>query len=384
MKIESLRAFHLSHRFTTPPKPQSRGSSLKRDMVLVRVTSSDGVVGYGEAYHGHAATAVAELLNTTIAEAVAGESVHDTEGVWFKLYMRYLIGAGLGAAVLHAMSGLDMALWDIRGKMLKLPVHSLLGGRRREFRAYAGGLNLGFQPVPELIEEIERLRAEHGYTAVKLRFGDTVDRDLERVRRVREHFGADLEIMVDANVGYTYSELYRLLPPLADYGVSWLEEPLTRDNLTGYADLRARTTVPIAAGENLYSRYELKHWLDRRALDVIQSDASKTGGVTELKKIGDLAAANQLRFAPHTSHTRLNHAATLHVMSALPSSYIFEADSSHENRFSSELITAPIRVSDGMVSPPDEPGLGVEVNEELLGRFQGHPGAAYTVDRVPR
>jgi len=384
MKIVDVTAYHLSHRFEIPPRPQSRGSASKRDTVLVKVTSSDGIVGYGESYHGHAPTAVAELVNSTIREAVIGEEVHDTEGIWFKLYMRYLIGAGLGAAVLHAMSGLDMALWDVRGKALGVPVYTLLGGRQREFRAYAGGLNLGFQPPEELVAEVERLRSEHGFTAVKLRLGDTVENDLMRVKAVREHFGDDLEIMGDANLGYTYSEVYRLLPGLAEYGVSWLEEPLTRDNIDGYVDMRRRSGVPIAAGENLYGRHELKHWLGRRALDVVQSDCSKTGGITELKKIGDLAATLQLRFAPHTSHTRLNHAATLHVMSALPSSYVYEADASKDNRFSAELITAPIQVVDGMVRPPTEPGLGVRVDEEQLERFAGIPGAAYTVDRRPR
>ncbi|WP_162606595.1 mandelate racemase/muconate lactonizing enzyme family protein [Jiangella asiatica] len=382
--IVDVRAYHLSHRFRLPPRPQSRGSAVKRDMVLVKLTSSEGVVGYGESYHGHAPTTVADFVNTTLREAVLGEDVHDVEGISFKVYMRYLIGAGLGAAVLHALSGLDMALWDVRGKALGVPAYTLLGGRRREFRAYAGGLNLGFQPPEELIDEIERLRESHGFTAVKLRLGDTVENDLLRVERVREHFGGDLEIMGDANLGYTYSEVYRLLPGLADNAVTWLEEPLTRDNIDGYADMRRRSGVPIAAGENLYGRLELKHWLGRRALDVVQSDCSKTGGVTELKKIGDLAATHQLRFAPHTSHTRLNHAATLHVMSALPSSYVYEADASHDNQFHEELITAELDVVGGLVRPPSKPGLGVTVNEDLLDRFAGIGGAAYAVDRRPR
>jgi L-alanine-DL-glutamate epimerase-like enolase superfamily enzyme len=236
-----------------------------------------------------------------------------------------------------------------------------------------------------LVEEIERLRASFGFTAVKLRLGDTVVNDLERVRAVREHFGADLDIMTDANLGYTYAETYRLLPGLAEYQVAWLEEPFPRDDVEAFVDLRRRSGVPIASGENLYGRHELKHWIARRALDVVQSDCSKAGGITELKKIGDLAEAHHLRFAPHTSHTRLNHAATLHVMSALPASYIYEADATNENnKFSQGLITAPVQVVDGYVTAPDLPGLGVEVDEERLADFEGIPGSPYTSDRLPR
>lgn len=377
MKISNVEGILVSHTFKRRPNPQSRGSAIKRDVVLVRVTSDEGVVGYGETYHGHAGSALAELINTSIRDAVLEQSVHDVEGIRDRISVRFLKGAGLGAAVNHAFSGVDMALWDLRGKALGLPVYKLLGGDRRTFRAYAGGLSLGFQEPTELEQEVHRLREAHGYTAVKLRLGDNVERDLARVQHIRSVFGDDFEIMTDANLGYAYPDLYRLLPGLAECNVSWLEEPMPKDDPDAYADLRARAGVPIAAGENLYGRHEFKPWFEKRALDVIQPDCSKSGGITELKKLGDMAEMLRLRFAPHTSHSRLNHAATLHVMSAVPSSYIFEADGTNNNLFSQELITADLDIVDGVIQAPDLPGLGVTVHEDRLKDFPGIPGSPY-------
>src|SRR3954453_7885935 len=174
MKIAELRAYPTSF----PIAEKNRvslgiGTAVKRDAVLVKVTTDEGLVGWGEAHHGRAHTAVAKLIETTLKQLVLGMDADDVTGVWEKMYRFQLASHGMGAGACLAMSGIDMALWDIRGKAHGLPLYRLLGGRRKAIPAYAGGVSLGYQPPPELIEEA-RKRLEQGYKAIKLRVGDTV------------------------------------------------------------------------------------------------------------------------------------------------------------------------------------------------------------------
>ncbi|MFI7024236.1 mandelate racemase/muconate lactonizing enzyme family protein [Micromonospora sp. NPDC049900] len=380
MKIAKVDAVPLSYRYKELPMPLATGQSYKRDAVIVRVEDSDGAVGYGEAYHGKAPTAIAELINTTLGDLVRGEDAEHTEAIWAKVFRRQVRGAGTGAAAMAGLGGIDMALWDLRGKRLGLPVYRLLGGERRAFRAYAGGIRLGFQPPEQLAEEVDRLR-KLGYTAVKIRLGDTYANDVARLRQVREEVGDDFDIMVDINLGYSYDEMYRLLPKLGDYHVTWVEEPFSRTDVGSLRQLRRRSPVPVATGEHLFGVHEFLPLLQAEAVDFVQPDPSSGGGVTELKKIGDLAHAFHVRIAPHISNTRLNHAAVLHVMSALPNAYIYEADAT-DNRYADGLCTAALDVdADGLVWAPDRPGLGVEVDESLFAEFPVIAGSPHLQDR---
>ncbi|MDQ7904793.1 mandelate racemase/muconate lactonizing enzyme family protein [Phytohabitans sp. ZYX-F-186] len=380
MKIAHVTAVPLSYRYKELPMPLATGQSYKRDTVIVRVRDADGAVGYGEAYHGKAPTAMAELINTTLADLVVGEEADNTEGIWTKVFRRQVRGAGTGAAAMAGLGGIDMALWDLRGKRLGVPVYRLLGGERRAFRAYAGGIRLGFQPPEQLAQEVTRLR-ELGYTAVKIRLGDSYANDMARLRRVREEVGDDFDIMVDINLGYSFDEMYRLLPVLGECAVTWVEEPFERTDVGSLRQLRRRSPVPVATGEHLFGVHEFLPLLQAEAVDFLQPDPSSGGGITELKKIGDLAKAFHVRFAPHISNSRLNHAAVLHVMSAVSCSYIFEADAT-DNRFAEALCTAPLAIdAEGLVRAPDAPGLGVEVDESLFAEFPAIAGSPHLQDR---
>ena len=202
LKITNITAYPLS--FKIPEEFRVTlgiGSAIKRDCVLIKVETDDGVVGWGESHAGRAPGAVAQLANTTLKTLVLGMDASDVVGVWQKIYTMQLASHGMGAACAIAMSGLDMALWDIRGKAVGWPVYKLLGGHARPIPAYAGGVSLGYQPPEELVEEAGAVAAR-GYRALKLRLGDTPANDITRVEAVRQALGPELDILTDANTAY--------------------------------------------------------------------------------------------------------------------------------------------------------------------------------------
>src|SRR3954468_13794281 len=209
LRITDVQAFPTSF-----PIPEANrvalgiGTAVKRDAVVVKVTTSGGLVGWGEAHHGRAHTAVAKLIETTLKKLITGMEESDTTGVGDKMYRYQVADHGMGAGACLAMSGIDMALWDIKGKALGLPLYRLLGGRRQPIPAYAGGVSLGYQPPAQLIEEA-RKSVEAGYKAIKLRVGDSPKADVERMRAARKAFGGELAILTDANIGYRVEDARR-------------------------------------------------------------------------------------------------------------------------------------------------------------------------------
>jgi D-galactarolactone cycloisomerase len=225
MKIQDVRAFPSS--FPIPPANRVAlgiGTAVKRDAVVVKVTTDEGITGWGEAHHGRAHTAVAKLIDSTLKQLVLNQDPFDTVGVWERIYRFQLASHGMGAGACLAMSGIDMALWDIRGKALGVPLYRLLGGSRRAIPAYAGGVSLGYQPPQALVEEAKK-SLDQGYKAIKLRVGDTVANDIQRMKKIREAFGEDLVILTDANIGYEPEDVRRVMPAMDELGIGWLEEP---------------------------------------------------------------------------------------------------------------------------------------------------------------
>src|SRR5882762_9352145 len=203
LRIRDVKAYATS--YPIPPGQSVTlgiGRAVKRDAVVVKVTTEGGLVGYGESHHGRAHTAIAQLVNTTLRQLILGMNAADVVGVWNRIYSRQLSSHGMGAGCAMAMSGIDMALWDIRGKATGWPLYRLLGGAQKPIPAYAGGVSLGYQEPVALVEEA-RVFVAQGYKALKLRVGDTPSRDLERVAAVRKAFGDEMIILTDANTGYT-------------------------------------------------------------------------------------------------------------------------------------------------------------------------------------
>ena len=378
LRITEIRAFPTS--FPVDPKDSVTlgiGRAVKRDAVIVKVDTEGGVTGWGEAHHGRCPGAVAHIVNTTLRQLVLGQDANDTTGVWKKVYDKQLASHGMGAGACLALSGIDMALWDIRGKALKIPLYKLLGGRARPIPAYAGGVSLGYQEPKALVEEA-RPHVQAGYRAVKLRIGDTVARDVGRIAAVRAAFGDDLEILTDANTGYDVADVRAVMPALDEHDVGWLEEPFPAHDYLSYREAARYGRTPLAAGENHYTRFEFNRVIEDGAITILQPDLSKTGGITEALRIAALASSWKLPIHPHTSMTGINMAATIHFLAAIDNGGYFEADISKNNLFRDKLVTTPYRVDkDGNVAPLEAPGIGVDVDEGFL---KAHPvieGPAY-------
>lgn len=379
LTITDIKAYATS--FPLPKDGNVRmgiGRAVKKDAVVVKVTTAGGITGWGESHHARAPSTIAKLVETTLKMLVVGENAADVNGVWQKIYVKQLASHGLGAGTAMAMSGIDMALWDIRGKATGWPLYRLLGGRSRAIPAYAGGISLGFQPPAELVEEARR-HLEAGYRAIKLRLGDNPRDDLARVAAIRKAFGDDLVILTDANIGYSLADARMVMPGLDANGVAWLEEPFPAHDYRSYREAKSFGRVPLAAGENHYTRFEFSRLIDEGVVTILQPDLSKTGGITEVMKIAAMASAHKLPVHPHTSMTGLNMAASIHVLAALDHPGYFEGDVSKNNLFRDVLVSpAPYHVTaDGNVLPLEGPGLGLAVDEYFLLRHPVIEGPSY-------
>ena len=356
------------------------GTTMKRDAVVVRISDDEGRVGFGEAHHGQNVTAMAQIIAKGLGSLIIGHDPFDTEGIWAKLNHQQVVTHGLGAGSVIGLSGIDNALWDLKGKILGQPIYRLMGGTRKRIRAYAGGLSLGFKDPAELEEEVDGL-IKQGYTAIKMRVGDNPRDDAMRVRHVRRTFGDDLDIAVDAATRYQITDIDQVIRYCQDNRVYWLEEPFTPDNIAAYAELRKRTSIPIAAGENHYTRTAFRDLFQAGAISICQADMAKTGGLTELKKIADMAAAWHIPVAPHTSHTVLSAAGNAHLLSVIPNALIYEADVARVNPFRTDLARPAYGVVDGYIEPPDGPGLGIQIDPSILEQYPAIAGPCYIPGR---
>jgi D-galactarolactone cycloisomerase len=371
MRIASITAVPISYR--VPQGQNVRlgiGRAVKRDAVLVKVTTDDGAVGWGEAHHGRAPGAIARLIDTTIAELVLGMDALDVVGVWQRVYQMQLTSHGMGYAAAMALSGLDLALWDIRGKAAGWPLYRMLGGASKPIKAYAGGISLGWQPPESLAEEARGYVAK-GYRAVKLRVGDNPRADVARATAVRKALGSEIEILVDANTGYTLDDVRRVMPAYQELEIGWLEEPFPAQDYRSYQIAATYGSLPLAAGENHFTRFEFTRLIEDRAVTFVQPDLSKTGGITEAMRIAGMTYAWKMSFNPHTSATGINMAATLNVLAAVDMPGYFEGDVARHNPFRDEVGGVPYALdADGCVKPSELPGIGIEVDEAFV---KAHP-----------
>ena len=380
MKITAITAIPLSFRLDQGKTvTMGIGSTTKRDTIIVRVETSEGITGYGEAHPGRSPGAVVSLIHNTLAPMLIGMNATDVIGVWKRVHRMQLSSHGVGSGASLGLSGIDMALWDIRGKAAKMPLYELLGGSKRRLPAYAGGISLGYQPKESLAEEAQEYVAR-GYKAIKLRLGDSAKADIERLLHVRKVLGDDIDILTDANTAYTLADVRRVLPVLADIKAGWLEEPFACNDFSSYREAAKITSlVPIAAGENHYGRFEFAQLREAGAVQIWQPDLSKCGGITEGLAIAAMASAYRIPMHTHSSATGINHAATIHFMAAIENSGYFEACVSHFNPLRDMFGTTFEIGADGCVEPLDKPGIGLEIDEALFAKYPLIDGPGYVV-----
>jgi L-alanine-DL-glutamate epimerase-like enolase superfamily enzyme len=268
-----------------------------------------------------------------------------------------------------ALSGIDIALWDLLGKSLGVPVWQLLGGRRADrMAAYASG---GWAVAAQIGEQLAGY-VTRGFTAVKMRVG-VVDgspaASAERVLAARDAIGSQVALMCDAHGTFTVSEARQFCHLVRDCDLAWFEEPVTADDKRGLAEVRRSTHIPIATGESECTRFDFHELIELRAADILQPDLAICGGITETMRIGALASAANLRMAPHLWAGAPAFAAGVHVAAASPAAFILEY-SLGANPMIHDLIEERFPVVDGMLEIPDRPGLGITVREDFVARFR--------------
>jgi L-alanine-DL-glutamate epimerase-like enolase superfamily enzyme len=372
MKITGIR----THLLTYSYKPSevwswSGGKTLRRNAVLVRIATDGGIEGVGEI--GEAAflpRSVKCIVEEQFIPLLLGEDPLNIERLWHKMYIRSSHWGRKGT-VIPIISGLDIALWDIVAKLLKQPLYRILGGACRErTRLYASaGME---QPLADLIRDIKDFRKQ-GYTAVKIRIGSDLENDIARVKAIRESVGPEFDIMTDAGQCYTdhpWSDFTALdvARRLEPYRVFWLEEPLHPDNIEGYQRLCGATSVPIATGENEYTRFGFQQLLSPRGVDIVQPDVTRSGGISECKKIAALASAHQLPCAPHVFGSGVGLMANIHFILSTANCIVLEHDRTF-NPLRDEILEEPLPVQGGMIGLPHGIGLGVRVDDDIESRF---------------
>lgn len=345
------------------------GTARKRDVIIVKVETDAGIIGYGESHPGRSPGAVASIINNTLGPLLKDMDAYDVAGVWDLAHRMQLASHGLGAGAALALSGIDMALWDIRAKAANMSLYHLLGGTSKRIPAYAGGVALGYQEPTSLAEEAQSY-VEKGYKAIKLRVGDTTTNDIARITAVRKALGDDLTILVDANTAYTLNDVRQVIPALVELNVSWLEEPFACDDFASYRTASTfNPLLPIAAGENHYTRYEFARLIEDRAISIFQPDLSKTGGVTETMRIASLASAWKIPINPHSSAGGINMATTIHLLASIDNGGYFEACVSQVNPLR-DMFGSPFEIgADGCVEPLNKPGIGLEIDESIFASF---------------
>jgi len=375
MKIASVETFVLRHALEEP-FGYSQMWYNARTAMLVRVTADDGTIGWGEAFGPPEPSAT--IIDTLYAPMLIGADLTDTLPLWECMYARTRDYGQKGFA-LHALSAVDIALWDLKGKALGVSVSRLLGGRfRAQVQAYATGLYFRQREdfTADLVEEA-RSHAAAGFRAIKLKVGYTPEADIRHARAVREAIGPDVQLMVDANHAYDAAAAIRLGREFEQLDVRWFEEPVIPEDLDGYAAVSRALDMPVAGGEAEWTRYGFRRLFDARGVDIVQPDLTAAGGFTECQRIAALASVYGVRYLPHVWGSAVGLAAGLQFTAALPPATaslfplepLFEFDRT-PNRFRDELATEPVEAEEGWIAIPDRPGLGVEVDEAILTRYR--------------
>ncbi len=377
MKIKQITC----HVLSTPidkPFTSSRGWIYKtRGTCLVEIETSDGIVGWGECY-GPPAVAKA-FIETQFAPRILGRDPFDVEVIWEELYNRIKDYGPKGMSI-AAISGIDIALWDIIGKCCGKPVHKLLGGAfRAEVEAYATGLyfidmnNL----IGEAVAEAEDYVRE-GFRAIKMKIGmGSIDKDFERVAAVRKAIGPDIRLMVDANHCFSVPVAIRLGRKLEELDIDWFEEPISPEDIDGYIEVTRALDMAVAGGENEFTRWGFRDVIVRKAMDIVQPDVCAAGGLTECKKIAAIASAHGVECVPHAWGSVVGLAATLHFVASIPDQPpslfpfppLLEFEQC-ENPFRDSLGIESIRQVRGHVNVPVTPGLGVEIDRKTLDKYR--------------
>jgi L-alanine-DL-glutamate epimerase-like enolase superfamily enzyme len=356
MTISSIQAGHYRIPLPVTLSDSTHGEMSSFELITVRVNTDSGEEGVGFTYTtGVGGGAILSLIERELTPLLVGSEEERIEQLWEKMWWR-LHYVGRGGLVSFAISAIDIALWDLKARRENLPLWKLLGGHDPRVSAYAGGIDLYFT-----LEELQRQtesNLEKGFRAIKMKVGrPRLSEDLDRVAAIREVVGANIPLMVDANMRWSADEAIRASRGLAGHNVFWLEEPTIPDDIPGHVRIAQEGALPIATGENMHTLHEFKRMIDAGGVSFPEPDVSNCGGISVWLKVAHVAEAHNL---PVTSHGV--HDLHVHLLAAVPNASYLEVHGFGLERF----ISHALKIEDGMAMAPDRPGHGVKFDWQAL------------------
>jgi len=365
MKIDHVEAINLTYNYPDADKFQYGGGVCDgRLTTLILVHTDNGQVGIGSVY-SHPGL-IYLIVRDQLDPLLRGEDPIDVERLWEMMYglTRWY---GRKGAAMSAIGGVDTALWDLRGKALGKPVWKLLGGEHARCPAYASGL-LWKENISDLADEAA-LYIDQGFRRVKMRLARSEEYDMAAVRGVRDAIGPGNDLIIDASMRYHPDLARRMGKFFTRQGVYWYEEPFAPENIDAFVALRGEVEIPLAAGENEFGLQGFRELIRAGAVDILQPDASRCGGISEVWKIAKLARKHGIRFATHSWSDAVAIVANAQVVSAMPNGISVEIDKMN-NPFVNDLLAEPLSVTDGLLKLSDAPGLGIVLNTDVVERLR--------------
>ncbi|MEM1524743.1 MAG: mandelate racemase/muconate lactonizing enzyme family protein [Nitrososphaerales archaeon] len=337
---------------------------------FVKVISDEGLFGYGESLTREVPQATAKIIEKLLKPIIIGKDPLDIDVLWEMMFSTLKTRGHYKGYFIEALSGIDIALWDLKGKFLKQPVYKLLGGSfQNKLKAYASSILFD---KPENMAKRAREWVDEGHDQIKVKVGMGIERDIINLKAIREEVGKGVEIMVDANSAYNFNKALKLGKILESLDISWFEEPVPPYDLEGYKKLKKKLSIPISAGESHFTRYDFKELIINEAIDIVQPDISRAGGITECVKIANLARTLNIPYTPHIGLSGAGcRAASIHLSASLPEdtflTYEIYDIKESPNPLANEILYSPIEIfSKGYIKVINEIGLGLKINEEKL------------------
>ncbi|MGI6574863.1 MAG: mandelate racemase/muconate lactonizing enzyme family protein [bacterium] len=363
MKISKVEALPITAQMETSLRISTTQFNEVRALI-VRITTTDGLVGIGEGLVRIAPKATKYIVDEMLAPRIMGKDPLDAAGLWWEMFSAMRTRGHTKGHFLEAISAVDVALWDIIAQAANLPLYKVLHGfGRQRIPAYASSVFIS--SVDEMEAQAKKF-LDMGYTAMKIKLGTGLHEDIEAVAAIRAAVGKNVKLMVDTNSVYDAATAIRLGRQLEQYDLEWLEEPVPPYDLQGYMHVKRGQAIPIAGGEGEFSLYGFRDFLATGAVDIVQPDLGRVGGFTEGMRIAALIQAHNLKFAPHTGMcSAVNIVASMHYAAAAPNLYGFEfMELTHPLI---DMFTTPMpRPVNGEIVLPDTPGLGVKLDMDKI------------------
>lgn len=377
MKIIDVKAYVLESKLTMEQSFSWAQAVVKSRVTMVaKVLTNEGIIGVGEGF-GFSPSASKAMVEATYKPLLLGENPLDTNRLWDKLYTAARMDGQKGVPI-QALSAIDIALWDIKGKFFNAPIADLLGGCYRDrVDTYPTGLYR--REVPDqtkaLIEEAQGYLTQ-GYKAMKLKIGFGLLDDIGKVHAIRKAIGPDARLMLDANCAYNTSEAIWLANRVEDCDIFWFEEPIPPEDIQGHIEFKQKTNIMLAAGESEFTRYGFRDLISRRAIDILQPDLCSVGGFSEMNKIIALATTWNIRCIPHVWGTAVGLAANLQLQAAMPhfptslkpEESLIEFDRT-PNPLRVELVEEKFEMEGTKIIIPKRTGLGINLNPKALNKY---------------